>query len=130
VSPGLTDIRGCFEGIVPATIATAGADGTPNVTRISKVHLLDDERVAISNQFLSKTSRNLAENPRASLVLIEPGTYDSYKLTIVFERAERRGPLFDRMQRDIEAIAALTGMTGVFKLRSADVYRVVEVLPG
>ena len=130
MSVGLGDIRGCFEGIVPATIATAAADGTPNVTRISKVHLVDDERVAISNQFLSKTSRNLAENPQASLVLIEPGTYDSYKLTIVFERAERRGPLFDRMQRDIEAIAALTGMTGVFKLRSADVYRVLEVLPG
>jgi hypothetical protein len=31
------------------------------------------------------------------------------------------------MRRDIDAIAALTGMEGVFKLRSADVYRVVEL---
>lgn len=118
---------GCFEGIVPATLATASADGVPNVTRISKVHYVDPERVAISNQFLSKTQRNLAENPRGSLVLIDPLTYDIYKLAIVYERAEKRGPLFDRMHRDIEAIAALTGMQGIFRLRSADVYRVVEV---
>ena len=130
MTPALADLGACFEGIVPATIATAAADGTPNVTRISKVHLLDDEHVAISNQFLSKTSRNVAENPRASLVLIDPITYGSWKLTVVYERSERRGPLFDRMHRDIEAIAALTGMTGVFKLRSVDVYRVAEVLPG
>ena len=124
----LDELGHCFEGIVPATIATASADGTPNVTRISKVHYVDPERIAISNQFLSKTQRNLAENPTASLVVIDPLTYDSYKLTITFERAEKRGPLFDRMHRDIEAIAALTGMTGIFKLRSADVYRVTEVL--
>jgi hypothetical protein len=44
-----------------------------------------------------------------------------------YERTERRGPLFERMRRDIDAIAALTGMEGVFKLRSADVYRVIEL---
>ena len=126
---GLQDIRRTFEGVVPGTIATAGADGVPNVTRISKVHLLDDERIAISNQFFSKTQRNLAENPRASLVLIDPVTYDSWKLTIVYERAEKRGPLFDRMTQDIEAIAALTGMSGIFRLRSVDIYRVLEVVP-
>ena len=123
----LTDIARCFEGIVPATIATASADGTPNVTHLSKVHLVDDEHVAVSNQFFSKTTRNLAENPRASLVLVDPVTFDVYKLTIVYERTEKRGPLFDRLHRDIEAIAALTGMSGVFKLRGADVYRVVEL---
>ena len=31
------------------------------------------------------------------------------------------------MRRDIDAIAALTGMQDVFKLRSADVYRVVSI---
>jgi predicted pyridoxine 5'-phosphate oxidase superfamily flavin-nucleotide-binding protein len=125
----LADMGNCFEGIVPATLATASADGIPNVTRISQVHYVDPEHVSISNQFLSKTQRNLAENPRGSLVLIDPLTYDSYKLEIVFERAEKRGPLFDRMHRDIEAIAAITGMTGIFKLRSADVYRVTSVEP-
>ncbi len=44
-----------------------------------------------------------------------------------YERTERRGPLFDKLSRDIDAIAALTGMTDVFKLKSADVYRVIEI---
>jgi adenylate cyclase len=123
----LRGLKCCFEGIVPAVIATASADGTPNVTQLSRVHFVDDTHVALSNQFFSKTTRNLAENPRASVVVIDPRTYDSFKLTLRYERTERRGPLFERLSRDIDAIAALTGMTDVFKLRSADVYRVNEI---
>jgi adenylate cyclase len=123
----LSDIAACFEGVVPAGIATADASGTPNITYLSRVHMVDDEHVALSNQFFSKTTRNLAENPRACVVLIDPVTYDSYRLALRYERTERRGPVFERLQREIEAIAALTGMTGVFKLRSADIYRVQEL---
>jgi adenylate cyclase len=123
----LHDIQSCFEGIIPATIATASVDGVPNITHLSRVHLVDDEHVALSNQFFSKTTRNLAENPRASVEVIDPHTYDRYRMVLVYERTERRGPLFDRLRRDIDAIAALTGMQDVFKLRSADIYRVVEL---
>lgn len=126
----LTDIAAAFEGTVPATIATAAADGTPNVTHLSKVHLVDDDHVALSNQFFSKTMRNLSENPRASVVVIDPRDYSAWKLSLVYERTERRGPIFDRLHRDIEAVAALTGMAGVFCLKSADIYRVEEVQPG
>ena len=124
----LRQITPAFEGVVPGTIATAAADGTPNVTRLSKVHLVDDDHVATSNQFFSKTSQNLAENPLASVVVFDPRSYDQYKLLVRFTRTERRGPLFDRMQADIEAVAALTGMTGVFSLRGADVHRVLDVV--
>jgi predicted pyridoxine 5'-phosphate oxidase superfamily flavin-nucleotide-binding protein len=123
----LADIAACFEGIVPAEIATASADGEPNVTHLSRVHMLDDERVVLTNQFFSKTVRNLAENPTACVVVIDPTSYDSYRLLVQYERTERRGPLFDRLRRDVDAIAALTGMEGVFKLKSADIYRVLEL---
>jgi adenylate cyclase len=123
----LSDIATCFEGIIPAEIATASADGVPNVTNLSRVHLLDDERVVLSNQFFSKTVRNLAENPYGCVVVIDPLTYDSYRLMVQYERTERRGSLFDRMRRDVDAIAALTGMEGVFKLRSVDIYRVLDL---
>jgi adenylate cyclase len=123
----LSDIRNCFEGIVPAVIATASADGTPNVTHLSRVHYVDEEHVALSNQFFSKTMRNLAENPTACVLVVDPVEWVGYRLLVRYERTERRGPLFERMHRDIEAVAALTGMKGVFKLRSADVYRVVEL---
>jgi predicted pyridoxine 5'-phosphate oxidase superfamily flavin-nucleotide-binding protein len=123
----LRDIRLCLEGVIPAVIATASADGTPNVTYLSKVLMVDDERVALSNQFFSKTSRNLAENPRASILLIHPLTYDQYRLTLVYERTERRGAVFEHLRDDVDAIAALQGMQDVFKLRAADIYRVLDI---
>ena len=126
-SPGLRDLRYCFEGAVPAVIATASVDGTPNVTYLSKVRLVDDERVALSNQFFSKTTRNLAENPRASVLVIDPTTYDEFRLDLVYERTDRRGPVFERLREDVDLVAAIEGMQDVFRLRTADVYRVVHV---
>jgi adenylate cyclase len=122
----LGELRRCFEGGVPAVIATAAADGAPNVTYLSRVRMVDDERVALSNQFFSKTSRNLAENPRASVLLLDPVTYDQFRLTLTYERTERRGPVFERLRDDIDVLAALEGMQDVFRLRSADIYRVVD----
>jgi predicted pyridoxine 5'-phosphate oxidase superfamily flavin-nucleotide-binding protein len=125
--PTLADLTLCFEGAVPAVIATAAADGTPNITYLSRVQRVDDERIALSNQFFSKTARNLAENPRASVLLIDPTTYDQYRLCVAFERTERRGPVFERLRADIDALAALEGMHDVFKLRAADIYRVLHI---
>jgi adenylate cyclase len=125
---GLEAIERCFAGAIPAALSTASADGVPNVTWISRAHRVDDERVALSNQFLSKTSRNLAENPRASLLLIDPVSHDEFRLALVYERTERRGRVFDRLRADVDAIAAITGMQDVFRLRAADIFRVVELV--
>jgi adenylate cyclase len=123
----LSALRACFEGVVPAVIATAAADGTPNVTYLSKVRMVDDEHVALSNQFFSKTSRNLAENPVASLLLIDPATYAEWRLELHFERTERRGPVFEQLREDLATVAAMHGMEGVFRLRAADIYRVASI---
>jgi predicted pyridoxine 5'-phosphate oxidase superfamily flavin-nucleotide-binding protein len=124
---GLSDIERCFGGAIPAVLATASADGITNVTYISRAHQVDDERVALSNQFMSKTSRNLADNPRASLLLLDPVTHDEFRLSLVYERTERRGPVFDRLRGDIEALAVLENMQDVYRLRAADVFRVVSI---
>ena len=126
-APCVEDLRLCFEGVVPAVVATASADGVPNITYLSRVRMVDHERVAVSNQFFSKTVRNLAENPRACILLIDPTTYREYRLTIVYERTERRGPVFDQLRQDVDAVAALQGMQEVFKLRAADIYRVQDI---
>jgi adenylate cyclase len=122
----LRDVRSCLEGVVPAVVATAAADGTPNITYLSKVHYVDHEHVALSNQFFSKTTRNLAENPNASMLVVSP-SYEQYRLTVQYERTERRGPIFEGLRQDVDAVASLTGMQDVFKLRAADVYRVVAI---
>ncbi len=125
--PRLTDLRGCFEGAIPAVLATASAGGVPNVTFLSKVHAVDAERIALSNQFLSKSARNLVENPRASLLLVEPSSQDEYRLSLVYERTERRGPVFEQMRADVDHLAVLAGLEDVFRLQAADVYRVVDL---
>jgi adenylate cyclase len=127
----LADLAPCFEGAIPAVIATASGCGEPNVTYLSKVRLVDDERVALSNQFFSKTARNLVENPRASVLVIDPRGYDQYRLALRYERTDRRGPVFDRLRIDIDVSAALEGMQDVYRLRAADIYRVthIELVP-
>lgn len=123
----LRDVHLCFEGAVPAVIATASSAGAPNVTYLSRIRLVDDERIALSNQFFSKTARNLVENPRASVLVLDPLTYDEYRLTLTYERTDRRGVVFERLRDDVDAVAAVSGMQDVFKLRAADIYRVVDI---
>jgi predicted pyridoxine 5'-phosphate oxidase superfamily flavin-nucleotide-binding protein len=128
----LSALQGAFEGAIPAIIATAAADGTPNVTYLSRVRRVDDAHIALSNQFFSKTAQNLAENPRASLLLLDPLSYTDYRLTLRYARTEHEGPVFEALRDDVDAIAAMSGMQDVFRLRGADIYRVahLEVLPG
>jgi hypothetical protein len=123
----LADLARCFEGVVPATMATCSAEGVPNVVNISHVHYVDERHVALSRQFFSKTTKNVLENPRAQASLLDPVTFDLYTLDLRFARAETEGPIFERMATRLEAIASHTGMAGVFKLLSADVFEVLGV---
>jgi putative methionine-R-sulfoxide reductase with GAF domain len=120
----LDDISTCFEGIIPAAIATVAEDGTPNVTYLSVVQHVDADHVALSRQFFNKTERNTVVNPHAQVCVIEPETGRMFLLDLVYERTESEGPLFERMRTKLDAVAAHEGMTNVFKLRGTDVCRV------
>jgi putative methionine-R-sulfoxide reductase with GAF domain len=120
----LRSIMPAFEGVIPATIATASADGTPNITYISVARFLDEERIAISNQFFGKTTSNLGVNPFLAVRVADPETLLEYELDATHLRSERAGELFDSMRVQIDAIADQTGMRGVFRLRSVEVLRV------
>jgi adenylate cyclase len=123
----LDDLERCFGGAIPAILTTASPDGVPNVMYLSRAHKVDEDRIALSNQFMSKTARNLAANPRADLLLCDPHTHDEYRLTLQYERTDRRGHVFDRLRADIDSLAALVGMQDVFRLRAADIFRVLAV---
>lgn len=127
MSVPLHTLTSCFQGLIPATLYTCAADGTPNSAYLSHVEYVDDRHVALSFQFFNKSRRNVAENPRAVVRVVDPDTQQGWELRLRFSRSDTAGPLFDRMALRIEAIASYCGMKGVFKLLAADVYDVVSV---
>ena len=120
-------IRPVLDNGIPALMVTCSAAGVPNTTVISQVYYVDDTHVALSFQFFSKTIRNVRENPRAHVTVQDIPGFAMWLLDLEFEHSETEGPIFDAMDMQIEAIASATGMSGIFKLRAADIYRVVSV---
>jgi adenylate cyclase len=125
-------IRDCLEGAMPAMVATCAADGTPNVSYVSQVNYVDAQHVALTFQFFNKTRENVLANPRAAVLAVNPQTAARYRLELQYLRTETEGPLFESMKAKLAGIASHTGMVGVFRLRGADVYRVLDIaqVPG
>ena len=125
----LESLTSCFQGIIPAWLCTCSKDGVPNVAILSHVDYVDARHVALSFQFFNKSKRNVAENPRAMVRVVDPDTMQVYALRLRFVRTETEGPLFESMRLRIEAIASYSGLKGIFKLLGADVYEVLSVAP-
>jgi hypothetical protein len=121
------ELREVMRNGIPALLATCSAAGVPNTTIISQAYWVDEEHVALSFQFFNKTVRNIRENPYANLGLLDLEGFTTWLLDIQYQRSETEGPIFDEMDMQIEAIASASGMSGIFKLRAADIYRVRSV---
>lgn len=124
----LDAIRECLEGVVPGTIATCSADGTPNIAYLSQVQYVDGEHVALSYQFFNSTRRNILAFPYARVAVINPLTAAHYRLSLHYLRTEADGPLFENMKARLAGIASHTGMSGVFRLLGSDIYRVLDIV--
>jgi adenylate cyclase len=124
----LRDLDDCFEGVIPSIIATAAADGTPNISYLSHVVLVDDAHVAISNQFFAKTAANVRANPQASLLLISARHGGQYRLDITWVSSHDEGPLFDRVSDQLRASSAQVGLAGVMRLKAIDIFRVNAIV--
>jgi adenylate cyclase len=129
LSVPLESIMPCFQGVIPSWIATCSADGVPNASIVSIVHYVDSERVAVTRQFMHKSRVNLDENPQAQAVVVSPANGDQFALDLSYLRTESEGPIFDAVAANLDAIASMTGMSGVFRLRGVDIHRVLACEP-
>lgn len=123
------EVRPVMENGIPVILATCSRDGVPNVSIVSRVYYIDADQVAVSFQFFNKTIQNVRENPYATIILNDLVKAIRWQLEVEYDHSETDGPVFDEMNLHIEAIATATGMSGIFRLRSADIYRVKSVVP-
>lgn len=120
-------IKSVLDNGVPAEVISCSRDGVPNTTVLSQVYYVDRRHVALSFQFFNKTVRNIRENPHACVLLNDIAGCANWILDLHYDHSETEGPIFEEMDMAIEAIASATGMSGIFKLKAADIYEVLSV---
>ncbi len=125
----LTTIRDCFEGVIPSVVATLDAEGVPNVSYLSQVYLVDDDHVALSNQYFSKTADNVGATGRATLLVVSGRSGVQYTLDLAHEASLTAGDTFDRMAAQLSAVSTQLGVSEVMNLRSAELFRVEACRP-
>ena len=117
----------CLQGMFPSWITTSSNAGEPNTTVISQIWHVSETEVALSFQFFNKTKNNISENPYAFATITNPESFDMYTLELQYSRTENEGDLFDEMDMKLEAIASMSGMSGIFELKGADIYNVLSI---
>ncbi len=79
-----------------AYVATCSRDGRPHVVPKGSLAVLDDEHLVFADLYTGLTRRNLEENPRIAVVIVNPAAYTGYEIRGRAEMIER-GPLFDQL---------------------------------
>ena len=98
----------------------------PNVTYLSVVHRVDSNHVALSFQFFNKSRKNLLENPKAQVLLVEPATFRQFQLNLAYQTTLTEGLVFERLRIHLDAVASQIGMSHIFSLQGADIFEVLD----
>lgn len=116
-----------LQGAMPSVLATVDDQGNPNVSYISQVYFVDDNHLAISNQFFNKSIRNIHSNGKATINIVRTDTLKSWYVKLKHEHTETEGELFDDMKMQLEAIASMSGMEDIFELKASEVFEVLSI---
>jgi predicted pyridoxine 5'-phosphate oxidase superfamily flavin-nucleotide-binding protein len=65
------EMKETFAKIKVFAVATASKGGTPNVTPIASVWLINDDTVWLADNYMQKTLANVKENPRLAIYLYD-----------------------------------------------------------
>lgn len=86
-----------------AWVATTSRDGEPNVTPKGSLKLLDDSHVAFADLFSLKTRKNLLENNKVAVTVVDAATAKGYQIKGTAEVVDS-GPLFDTTGKQLEEL--------------------------
>ena len=121
------EMKVAMQGVIPSAMVTVDQEGVPNISYVSQIYYVDEQHVALSHQFLNKTIRNIMQNPKASVNILSPEDFTQWILDLEHSRTETEGDLFDTMSMQLEAIASMCGMEDVFRLKAAEVFKLLSV---
>lgn len=85
-----------------AWVATASHDGVPNATPKGSLKLLDEQHVVFADLFSLKTRKNLEENKKVAVTVVDTTTLKGYQLKGTAEILAS-GPLVDQTAKDLKA---------------------------
>ena len=114
------EVRETLEKQKPIPIATASKSGMPNVVFVGLMKIIDDETLMLADNFFYKTSQNLAENPKISILCYNNETKKSFQIkgnvTVTKE-----GPDFVAMR------AWVHGINNKLPAKSCAVVKITEI---
>ena len=84
-----------------AWVATASRDGEPNVTPKGTLKLMDENHVLFADLFSLKTRRNLLENSKIAVTVVDAATAKGYQLKGTAEIITS-GPLFEDTSKQLK----------------------------
>jgi uncharacterized protein len=84
-----------------AWVATTSRDGEPNVTPKGTLKLLDDSHVAFADLFSLKTRKNLLENNKVAVTVVDATTAKGYQIKGTAEVVDS-GKLYDTTSQQVK----------------------------
>ncbi len=110
--------------ITPKFLATASADGEPNIVPVISIEPWDKHTLIFGDLMIWKTKNNLMEQPRVGVGVLTTDM-KCWTLKGVFEGFERTGERYDQVgMRELFRYNAYSGLRGCGSIRVEDARRI------
>ncbi|MDP2662241.1 MAG: pyridoxamine 5'-phosphate oxidase family protein [Dehalococcoidia bacterium] len=103
-----------------AFIATASADGTPNIGPKRSTRVLDDEHLFFAEITGKKTYENLKQNPKVAVGVVDRDNSKGYRFVGTADVMES-GPLYDKVKEGVLKMG-FPGLKAAIKIHIDEIY--------
>ncbi|MEA1893928.1 MAG: pyridoxamine 5'-phosphate oxidase family protein [Euryarchaeota archaeon] len=119
------DVKNVLEKIQWGSVATASKDGVPNVSPKSSFKIVDEKTIQFADIFSEHTRRNLMENQKVAIDIVDAETASGYQLKGTATLADS-GPEFEEAKEEL----AEMGFPAPKNLVTVTVTEVYSIKPG